>query len=78
MAVKPRQIIRIQLTPAAKRKLDSATDALGMTNVATMSRLVEWFADQPEMIQAAVVGSFPDAIRSDVAAMILRRMSDVA
>jgi hypothetical protein len=39
-----RIIVRIELTPSAKDALNSLTDKAGMTQVALLSRLVEWFA----------------------------------
>lgn len=40
-----------------------------------MSRLVEWFAGQPELIQAAVMGRYPGEIEADVAKLILKKMA---
>ena len=51
-----RFIIRIELTQSAKGKLNEISDHNGMTQVSVMSRMVEWFASQPEIIQAAVLG----------------------
>lgn len=42
----PRIIVRIELTPNAKARLNECTDKAGMTQVAMLSRLVEWFANQ--------------------------------
>jgi hypothetical protein len=46
-----------------------------MTQVAMMSRLVEWFASQDEKIQGAVMGHYPGEIEADVAKLILKRMA---
>ena len=54
-----RIIVRIELTPNAKSRLNELTDKAGMTQVAMLSRLVEWFANQSDMIQAAVLGQYP-------------------
>jgi hypothetical protein len=70
-----RFVIRIELTQSAKTKLTDLSDHNGMTQVSIMSRLVEWFAAQPELIQAAVLGRYPKEIEQDVAKLILRRMS---
>jgi hypothetical protein len=45
-----------------------------MTQVAMLSRLVEWFANQSDMIQAAVLGQYPLEIQSEIARLILKRM----
>src|SRR5215212_876583 len=62
-----RIIVRIELTPNAKSRLNDLTDKAGMTQVAMMSRLVEWFANQSDMIQAAVLGQYPIEIQSEIA-----------
>jgi len=70
-----RFIMRIELTGGAKQKLSTLSDKNGMTQVAMMSRLVEWFAGQNELIQAAVLGHYPQEVESDVARLILKRMA---
>jgi hypothetical protein len=70
-----RFIMRIELTGAAKQKLATLSDRHGMTQVAMMSRLVEWFAGQNELIQGAVMGHYPGEIEADVAKLILKRMA---
>jgi hypothetical protein len=69
-----RIIVRIELTPNAKNRLNELTDKAGMTQVAMLSRLVEWFANQSDMIQAAVLGQYPLEIQSEIARLILKRM----
>ena len=71
-----RFIMRIELTGAAKNQLATLSDKHGMTQVAMMSRLVEWYAQQNELIQAAVMGHYPRDIESDVAKLILKRMAN--
>jgi methyl coenzyme M reductase beta subunit len=70
-----RIIVRIELTPSAKEALNDLTDKAGMTQVALLSRLVEWFSHQSDMIQAAVLGQYPSEIEADIAKMILKRMA---
>jgi len=70
----PRAIMRVELFPQAKSHLEVLCDRLGMTQVATTSRLVEWFAEQTDLVQAAVLGLYPEDIRAEVAALILKRM----
>lgn len=69
-----RVVFRIQLTPDAKQALLSITSDLGITQIAVTSKLVEWFSSQPDMIQAAVLGLYPDVIKQDVAELILEQM----
>jgi hypothetical protein len=70
-----RFIMRIELTASAKQKLSALSDKHGMTQVAMMSRLVEWFAAQEPLIQGAVLGHYPIEIEGDVARLILKRMA---
>ncbi len=71
----PRRVImRIELTPSAKDLLTDLCHRNGMTQVAVMSRITEWFASQEQLIQAAVLGQYPTSIESDVAKLILKKM----
>lgn len=70
-----RVIMRIELYPEAKDRLTGLCGKLGMTQVAATSRLVEWFCEQQDVVQAAVLGLYPEDIRSEVASMILKRMA---
>lgn len=72
-----RIIVRIELTPIAKEKLNALTDKAGMTQVAMLSRMVEWFAGQSDMIQSAVLGQYPVEIQAEIATLILKRMKGV-
>jgi hypothetical protein len=70
-----RFVIRVELTPAAKRALSSLSDRNGMTQVSIMSRMVQWFAAQPDSVQGAILGRYPPDFEEDIARLILRRMS---
>jgi hypothetical protein len=69
-----RIIVRIELTPQAKDHVNQMCDKAGMTQLAMLSRLVEWFAGQNDMIKAAVLGHYPVEMQSDIAKMILKQM----
>ena len=74
--MKKRAVFRIQLTPDAKKRLMDVSEQLGVTQIHMTSKLMEWFASQPDTVQAAVLGLYPDVIRQDVATLILQRMAD--
>ena len=74
--MKKRAVFRIQLTPEAKKRLLDMSDQLGITQIHLTSKLMEWFASQPDTVQAAVLGLYPDVIKQDVATLILQRMAD--
>ena len=69
-----RSIMRIELTGAAKSKLSSLSDRHGMTQLAMMSRLVEFFASQQNLLQSAMIGRYPEEIEADIANLILKKM----
>jgi hypothetical protein len=70
-----RVIMRIELTPPAKSGLEDMCERLGMTQVATTSRLIEWFSEQNDLVQASVLGLYPTDMQNDVPTMILKRMA---
>ncbi len=73
----PRRVImRIELTPSAKDFLTDLCHRNGMTQVAVMSRITEWFASQDAMVQGAVLGLYPTVIEGDIAKLILKKMVD--
>jgi len=70
-----RIILRIELTPKAKQHLEHLSDLQGMTQVAMLSRVIEWYAHQPEIIQRIIVGHMPPEIERDVARLVLQRIA---
>ena len=70
-----RFVMRIELTGPAKAKLAELSDDTGMTQVAIMSRMVQWFSGQPEVIQAAVLRRYPQEVEADIARLLLRKMA---
>lgn len=76
MSKRKREIMRIELSPEAKKKLSEVCSNRGMTQVAVASRLVEWFTRQPETIQAAVLGQYPSEIEADVIRLILQQIGN--
>jgi len=76
MPIEPvRVVMRIELVPYAKKQLIAAAGRLGMTQVATNSRLVEWLCQQSDVIQAAILGLYPEDIRMELPFLILRCMA---
>jgi hypothetical protein len=77
-AMGTRIIMRIELTPKAKEHLEQISDRQGMTQVAMLSRVIEWYANQPEVIQRIIVGHIPPEIERDVARLVLRNIAKPA
>jgi hypothetical protein len=73
--MKKRVVFRIQLTSHAKEELLGISDKIGITQIALCSKIVEWFADQPDMVQAGILGLYPDLIGQDVATLILQKIA---
>ena len=71
-----KQNARIELTGPAKKQMATVSDNHGMTQVALMSRLVEWFVSQENTTQYAVMSRFPEEIQPDVARLIIQRIAD--
>ena len=69
-----RFIMRIELTGPAKQHLSNLSDRHGMTQLAMMSRLVEFFSAQQNLLQSAMIGRYPAEIEADIASMILKKM----
>ena len=70
-----RIIVRIELTPGARKRLDECSEKSGMTQVAMLSRLVEWFSRQPEAVRHLVVGSIPEELKEQVAGLVLKTLA---
>jgi hypothetical protein len=67
--------MRLELTPTSKRQNEAIADHFGMTQIATLSRLVEWFANQPSDVQADVLWPAPNGAGTGVERVILERMA---
>jgi hypothetical protein len=70
-----RIIVRIELTPPAKNALNALTEKQGMTQVALLSRLVQWLAGQTDTVKAAVLGQYPSEVSVETGKIILQRMA---
>jgi hypothetical protein len=68
-----RIIMRVELHPKSKDRLNEFCDRTGMTKVAAVSRLIDWFCRQSDSIQAMIQGLIPPAVESDTALMILKK-----
>ena len=74
MAAK-RSIMRIQLDTAAKDRLDVICKRRGMTQIAMMSRLVNWFSVQDDYIQTAVLKTLSEGSMASLAKSLLKKLS---
>jgi hypothetical protein len=74
MAAK-RSIMRIQLDTTAKDRLEVICKRRGMTQIAVMSRLVNWFSLQDDYIHTAVLQTLSDASMAALAKSLLKQLS---
>lgn len=65
--------MRIEATGPALKKLEAFSTRHGMTNVALMSKLVEWFSTQKDSTQRAML-PFHGETAADVSEPILKQM----
>jgi len=49
-----------------------------MTQIAVSSKLIEWFVGQDEHMQGSILGWYPEWVRQDLAATLLKRIIFVA
>jgi len=73
-----RAVLRIQLDPSAKQHLDRLAKTRGMTQISIMSRLVEWFVKQNEVIQLAALGVVSEEFTGPLARRLLERIAEQA
>jgi hypothetical protein len=57
------------------RRYKNAVKAQEMTRVAVQSGLVEFVAQQPAMVQIAILSRYPEEQQKELAEAILRRMA---
>lgn len=71
-----RQMIKAYVRPEAKQIAEDFVGRTGMSQQEVFSRLLEWFGEQDPVIQHTVMGLLPDGYESDLARIILKRLSD--
>jgi len=66
---------RVEMNSTGKQALERACDSTGMKQVAVMSRVLKWFAAQPDALRKAVLDGRPARLESrEVAALLSRRL----
>ena len=70
-----RNIMRIELTGPAKKRLATLSDHHGMTQVSMMSYLLDWFSNQKNAIQLDIVAGYGGKSDAEVAKGILKEMA---
>jgi hypothetical protein len=70
-----RIIMRVDVTPLARDGLNSVCEEYGITHVAAMSRLIEWFSKESDVVQCGVLNLYPRDMRDKVAKIVLRQIA---
>ncbi|MCC7145657.1 MAG: hypothetical protein IT443_04355 [Phycisphaeraceae bacterium] len=68
-----RTTVRVQLDTITKQLLDNLCAKRGMTQIAAMSRLVNWFVDQNDLIQAAILGQLTLSAQKELARKLIEK-----
>lgn len=63
------------MTPKAKGKLEALAEELGMKEITMMSRLIEWFADQDDVVQRGAMGHLPPSMKEEIVRLALKRLA---
>ena len=67
---------RVQLDTDARQSLVALCERTGMTQIAVMSRVLTWFGQQNEVIQARVLGGLTDETVAELARQLLKKMAE--
>jgi hypothetical protein len=67
--------MRLEITPRSKESLIGFCDRMGLTQVAAVSHIVEWFSKQNDVIQAGIMDLYPTDIRADIPRLIMEEMA---
>lgn len=70
-----REIIKVAVSTDAKRAIDQVAERYGMSQIELASRVYRWFADQEEVVQAAILDILPRSIAPQVAKMALEQLA---
>jgi len=75
MPVVSRIVLKINVTPAAKQAVEKWKGLHGMSEFAVASRVYEWFGEQDDEVQRAILGLFGPRLKPDVAKDVLDKLA---
>ena len=70
-----RSIMRIQLDASGKDRLEFICKKRGMTQIALMSRLVNWFSMQDDYVQTAVLQTLSDSSLAALSKSLMKKLA---
>jgi hypothetical protein len=77
MAAK-RSIMRIEMDTDTRDRLEEICARRGMTQISVMSRVVNWFSEQDDATQTAVISNPSDEPQTALARTLLKKLSSSA
>lgn len=67
--------MQVEVPADVRTVMDEVCSRTGMTKVCAIGRLLEWFAQQDEFTQLAVLGIVSEGMQQDMARTILERLA---
>lgn len=74
MLTKGRVNFTISASPRASECLDRLTDVSGVKKYVLLEKILEWFATQPEVVQASII-SFSPELQTAAGRMVVEHMA---
>lgn len=78
MAAQLRITITVELTPEANVAVDQVCTKMGMHKKVVVSRILQWFADQPQDMTGVILGLVSHHCRSEVLRMLAEQEDRLA
>lgn len=69
------QQVRVWMTYAGKDALRAISESEDMPESAVLSRILNWFGKQDQVVQKEILGQLPASVRGAAARIVLREMS---
>ena len=69
-----RIIMRIELSSVAKERLGSFSESSGLIQMAITSRLLLWFVNQDDAVQASILGLYANFDKENITTAILKQI----
>jgi hypothetical protein len=73
--VPSKNVIPIAVLPSAKAAITNIAKKHGMKELTIATRVYEWFAQQDDVVQKAILRMLPEAYEVDVAKLALERIA---
>ncbi len=65
---------RVEIEPELKAKFGEIHKRRGLTRTEATTRILQWFVEQPQVIQQSIFRHLPGDLELDIVQMVLREM----